>query len=258
MAHGWWMKDGQKISKSAGNALEPREVVENFSLDAFRFFLCRESNIMSDGNYSDPIMVAHNNADLADDLGNLVRESALSLVPPPFYFRLILAPTSMTRILAVARLFVALLHLVLLFSCLLHFLFVAQFCRCISTKLNPEMRVPRCGPLTGEDEELVKRVAGVPALMDFMVLHANNIQQALIGVSAVITDVNRFVTQCAPWKLVSAQGENPEAKERLVCVCMCVSVCVCLCVCVCMCVHVCVCLSLSSFFPSFLPCPLPP
>ena len=73
VAHGWWMKDGQKISKSLGNALEPRDVVSNFSLDAFRYFLCRESNILSDGNYSDVLMVAHNNADLADDLGNLVR-----------------------------------------------------------------------------------------------------------------------------------------------------------------------------------------
>lgn len=71
VAHGWWMKDGQKISKSLGNALEPRDVVSNFSLDAFRYFLCRESNILSDGNYSDVLMVAHNNADLADDLGNL-------------------------------------------------------------------------------------------------------------------------------------------------------------------------------------------
>eukprot|EP00769_Ergobibamus_cyprinoides_P004429 gnl/Ergobibamus_cyprinoides/626.p2 GENE.gnl/Ergobibamus_cyprinoides/626~~gnl/Ergobibamus_cyprinoides/626.p2 ORF type:complete len:304 (+),score=94.30 gnl/Ergobibamus_cyprinoides/626:426-1337(+) len=70
--HGWWTKDGKKISKSLGNAFDPVETAETYGLDAFRYFLARESNASADGDYTDAAMASRLNSDLANDLGNIV------------------------------------------------------------------------------------------------------------------------------------------------------------------------------------------
>jgi len=71
-AHGWWTVDGQKMSKSKGNFLDPYEVTREFGVDAFRFFLLREMPFGNDGDFSLDSLRKRYNADLANDLGNLV------------------------------------------------------------------------------------------------------------------------------------------------------------------------------------------
>jgi methionyl-tRNA synthetase len=76
LAHGWWMADGQKMSKSLGNVVDPFQVVEKFQVvggkDAFRFFLMREMVVGADGSYSDAALQARVDTDLANDVGNVL------------------------------------------------------------------------------------------------------------------------------------------------------------------------------------------
>ena len=69
-AHGWWLRDNQKISKSVGNIVRPENIVDDFGADPFRYFVLREMVFGQDQNYSDEAFVARYNADLANDLGN--------------------------------------------------------------------------------------------------------------------------------------------------------------------------------------------
>jgi methionyl-tRNA synthetase len=71
-AHGWWTVEGQKMSKSKGNFVDPYEITREFGVDAFRFFLLREMPFGNDGDFSLKAIRARYNADLANDLGNLV------------------------------------------------------------------------------------------------------------------------------------------------------------------------------------------
>jgi methionyl-tRNA synthetase len=70
--HGYWTAGGKKISKSLGNALDPRDEVARYGLDVFRYFLAREMSFGADGDYNAQALVARNNAELANDLGNLL------------------------------------------------------------------------------------------------------------------------------------------------------------------------------------------
>lgn len=71
-AHGWWTVDGQKMSKSMGNAIDPVWLVDTFGIDAFRYFLMREVPFGLDGDFSFKALIHRVNGDLANDLGNLV------------------------------------------------------------------------------------------------------------------------------------------------------------------------------------------
>jgi methionyl-tRNA synthetase len=75
-AHGWWTVEGQKMSKSIGNVVDPTEVATQFGVDEFRFFLFREVPFGLDGDFSKDAIVARINGDLANDYGNLVSRSA--------------------------------------------------------------------------------------------------------------------------------------------------------------------------------------
>jgi len=70
VAHGWWLRDNQKISKSLGNVVRPHEVIDTFGTDPFRYYVIRDMVFGQDSNYSDQAFVARYNADLANDLGN--------------------------------------------------------------------------------------------------------------------------------------------------------------------------------------------
>ncbi len=70
-AHGWWTNEGQKISKSLGNVIDPFSLVEKYGLDAVRYFLMREVPFGNDGDFSHTAMTNRLNGDLANDLGNL-------------------------------------------------------------------------------------------------------------------------------------------------------------------------------------------
>jgi methionyl-tRNA synthetase len=71
-AHGWWTVAGQKMGKSLGNFVDPVDVTREFGVDAFRYFLMREVPFGNDGDYSPESMRKRYNADLANDLGNLL------------------------------------------------------------------------------------------------------------------------------------------------------------------------------------------
>ncbi len=71
-AHGWWTVDGEKMSKSRGNVVDPNKMVAEFGADAFRYFLLREVPFGQDGDFSLTGMVARINIDLANGLGNLL------------------------------------------------------------------------------------------------------------------------------------------------------------------------------------------
>jgi len=78
-AHGWWTNNGEKISKSRGNVIDPIDEVEKFGVDPIRYFLLREVTFGRDGDYSHRAVQRRNNDDLANDLGNLIQRT-LSLV----------------------------------------------------------------------------------------------------------------------------------------------------------------------------------
>ncbi len=71
-AHGWWTVDGEKMSKSRGNVVDPHAMTDEFGVDAFRYFLLREVPFGQDGDFSKKTMTARYNAELANDLGNLL------------------------------------------------------------------------------------------------------------------------------------------------------------------------------------------
>jgi methionyl-tRNA synthetase len=78
-AHGWWTNEGEKISKSLGNVIDPRALVEKYGLDQVRYFLLREVPFGNDGDFSNAAMVTRINSELANDFGNLAQR-VLSMV----------------------------------------------------------------------------------------------------------------------------------------------------------------------------------
>ncbi|MEM7023085.1 MAG: methionine--tRNA ligase, partial [Pseudomonadota bacterium] len=106
-AHGWWTNEGQKISKSLGNVIDPIQLIDTYGLDQTRYFLLREVPFGNDGDFSREAMITRMNRDLANDYGNLVqrvlsmiRRNCDGKVPAPGAFtedddRLIVASTDM-------------------------------------------------------------------------------------------------------------------------------------------------------------------
>ncbi|NOR14701.1 MAG: methionine--tRNA ligase [Candidatus Aminicenantes bacterium] len=72
-AHGWWLKDKTKMSKSKGNVLDPHIILDTFGTDPLRYFLLREIPVGLDGNFSHEGFIHRVNSDLANDLGNLTQ-----------------------------------------------------------------------------------------------------------------------------------------------------------------------------------------
>ena len=70
-AHGWWTVDGEKMSKSKGNVVDPFTIMDTYGTDAFRYFLLREVPFGLDGDFSERALRQRYNSDLANDLGNL-------------------------------------------------------------------------------------------------------------------------------------------------------------------------------------------
>ena len=73
--HGWLIVNGDKMSKSKGNVVDPNLLIDEFGADAIRYFLLREINLGQDGNFSRDALISRINADLANDLGNLLHRT---------------------------------------------------------------------------------------------------------------------------------------------------------------------------------------
>ena len=89
-AHGWLTVEGQKMSKSLGNVVRPAEIVDEYGVDAYRYYFMREFSFGVDGNFSRRTILKRYNAELANDLGNLesrvqtmVHKYRDGLVPEP-------------------------------------------------------------------------------------------------------------------------------------------------------------------------------
>lgn len=72
LTHGWWLCDGEKMSKSIGNVVNPLDYAQQFGPDAFRYFVIREMTVGHDSNFSHELFLSRYNNDLGNDLGNLI------------------------------------------------------------------------------------------------------------------------------------------------------------------------------------------
>jgi len=71
-AHGWWTRNGEKMSKSKGNVVNPKEIADAYGLENFRYFMLREVPFGGDGDFSQTALIDRINSDLGNDLGNLL------------------------------------------------------------------------------------------------------------------------------------------------------------------------------------------
>ena len=71
-AHGWWTRNGEKMSKSKGNVIDPKEVADAYGPENFRYFMLREVPFGGDGDFSQKALIDRINSDLGNDLGNLL------------------------------------------------------------------------------------------------------------------------------------------------------------------------------------------
>ncbi|PCI43528.1 MAG: methionine--tRNA ligase [Proteobacteria bacterium] len=78
-AHGWWTVEGEKMSKSKGNALRPADLLEKYDADVLRYFLLREVPFGQDGDFSIDSLKSRYNSELANDVGNLLNRSLAML-----------------------------------------------------------------------------------------------------------------------------------------------------------------------------------
>jgi len=74
-AHGWWTMNADKISKSKGNVIYPRDVIAKFGVDGLRYFVMREIPFGGDGDFSFPALLNRYNTELGNGLGNLILRS---------------------------------------------------------------------------------------------------------------------------------------------------------------------------------------
>ncbi|AXV15496.1 methionine--tRNA ligase [Neorhizobium sp. SOG26] len=79
-AHGFVLNNGEKMSKSLGNVVDPFDIIETFGLDYVRYYLCREISFGQDGNCNEQLIATRVNADLANGIGNLASRSLSMIV----------------------------------------------------------------------------------------------------------------------------------------------------------------------------------
>jgi methionyl-tRNA synthetase len=71
-AHGWWLMDKEKMSKSSGNVINPMDLIDDYGVDPVRYYLMREMILGQDANFTVKSFINRYNSDLANDLGNLL------------------------------------------------------------------------------------------------------------------------------------------------------------------------------------------
>lgn len=75
LAHGWWLIDNSKMSKSKGNVIKPLDLIERYGVEPFRYFMVRDMALGQDSQFSEKALVERLNSDLANDFGNLLNRS---------------------------------------------------------------------------------------------------------------------------------------------------------------------------------------
>jgi methionyl-tRNA synthetase len=79
VSHGWWLIEGEKMSKSLGNVINPLDLINEFGVDATRYYLMREISFGNDGNFTRHSFIKRINSELANNIGNLVQRT-LSMI----------------------------------------------------------------------------------------------------------------------------------------------------------------------------------
>jgi len=79
VSHGWWLVEGEKMSKSIGNVIDPIKLVEEYGLDETRYYLMKEISFGQDGTFSQDTLRTRINGELANKVGNLIQRT-LSMV----------------------------------------------------------------------------------------------------------------------------------------------------------------------------------
>ena len=80
LAHGWWMSEENKMSKSLGNVINPLHLIDNYGVDSVRFFLMRDMVLGMDANFTIDSFIKRYNSDLANDYGNLVNRVTMLIM----------------------------------------------------------------------------------------------------------------------------------------------------------------------------------
>jgi len=175
LVHGFWQKDGAKISKTTGNIVDPVAVINEWGVDAFRFYVLRELDIGPDGNWTDAGFKARYQAELANGLGNLVNRS-LSMLKR--YRNGVVPAQPLTR---------------------------------SSITLSPSGG-ERDG-VRGEGEladDAAKIITETLALLE-----KNNLQAALLSIWSLVTRANQYVDHTAPFKLAKDPAQAKRLDEVL-------------------------------------------
>ena len=162
VAHGWWLLDDSKMSKSKGNVVRPLDLVEKYGAAPFRYFVLRDMSVGQDANFSEVALVGRNNSELSNDLGNLVNR-VLNLVEKRFGGR-------------------------------------------VPPDDAPDPTVD--GPLRAEIAALPETVA---SLVDGF-----RVNQAIEACMSLVRQLNKYVTETAPFKLVVSAPDRAASIVRLV------------------------------------------
>ena len=94
-AHGWWLIEESKMSKSVGNVINPMELIDDFGVDPVRYYLMREMVLGQDSNFTMESFIQRYNSDLANDFGNLL--SRVSTLMKKNYDGMIPEPGELTE-----------------------------------------------------------------------------------------------------------------------------------------------------------------